>query len=79
MFEGLEHCVEWVNMYNLTHLVLSDSLANVSYQYMPYLSIPHHTILDPNHVVHYTEHSFQYGAIRATLDDLMSPDIAINH
>lgn len=74
---SIANCASWRDMYNLTHPVLSDSLAAVSDLFMPYMSFPYNAIVDPNHVLQYAEYNFQYGAIRSTLESLMSPEIAV--
>jgi hypothetical protein len=80
--ETLVSCTSWRNAYGLTHPVLRDATGSVSVLYIPnqggYLYFPHNAIVDQNHILRYSTTAFNESAMRATLDGLMVPQIAVS-
>jgi hypothetical protein len=79
--ETIQSCTVWKNFHYLTHPVLSDPTGSVTLQYVPSAGgvyLPHSTIIDPNHIVRFTQTGFDDSTARHVLDSLMVEEISIS-
>ena len=79
--ETVQSCVIWKNYHYLTHPVMSDLTGSVTLQCIPSaggIYLPHSTIVDPNHIVRYTQAGFADSTVRHILDSLMVEEINIS-
>jgi hypothetical protein len=79
--ESVQSCLAWRNYHYLTHPVMSDPTGSVTLQYVPNESgiyLPHSVIVDPNHIVQYTQEGYVDSTVRDILDSLMVEEISIS-